>query len=270
MITGRRVRGALRRNRAVRTATALYRHRVCSAEDVVVASYPKSGNTWLKFVLADLLAGHETDFDLAERAIPLLGRPRAGTVELPGGGHLWKSHEPYSPLFRRRCTRAIYLVRDGRDVLISEYHFLRRKGRFAGGLDEFVDVFIRGKADGYGSWDKHVESWLDGWRGPRDARLILRYEDMLVDCAAALTPVTSFLGLPVQAEQLELAVQRNSFTSMRAKELATPRLATIASAGVAPLVRAGRAGQWRIDLTAEQRSHLWSAMPQLARLGYEA
>ena len=182
---GRGARAALRRNRALRTAAALYRHRACGPDDVIVASYPKSGNTWLKFLLADVLTDSDPDFARSERAIPLLGSP-AGSAVLPGGGHLWKSHEPYSPLYRRRCRRAVYLVRDARDVAISEYHFLTRKGRFDGDLDGFLDVFLAGSADGYGSWDAHVASWCDGWRGVQRDRISVRYEDMLADCEAAL------------------------------------------------------------------------------------
>src|SRR4051812_6576959 len=106
----RRLRGALRRNRCVRTSAAAYRHRVCSPQDVVIASYPKSGNTWLKFLLTDLLLGADANFDLAERAIPLVGARECGAASLPGGGRLWKSHEPYSSVYGRRCRRAVYLV----------------------------------------------------------------------------------------------------------------------------------------------------------------
>jgi Sulfotransferase domain len=264
---GRGARAALRRNRALRTAAALYRHRACGPDDVIVASYPKSGNTWLKFLLADVLTDSDPDFARSERAIPLLGSP-AGSAVLPGGGHLWKSHEPYSPLYRRRCRRAVYLVRDARDVAISEYHFLTRKGRFEGDLDAFLDVFLAGSADGYGSWDAHVASWCDGWRGAQRDRISVRYEDMLADCEAALAGVLRFLGADVPGRRVARAVERNSFARMRAKEIAG------APGGRAPTgsraqVRSGTAGQWRSQLSDDQRARFWAAMPQLARMGYE-
>jgi hypothetical protein len=256
-----RARAALRRNRAARTAAALHRHRGYGPNDVILASYQKTGNTWLKFLLADILTGAEPDFERSERAIPLLGRPAAGAAPLPGGGHLWKSHEPYSPLFRRRCARAIYLVRDARDVAISEYHFLQRKGRFAGDLGSFLDVFLAGRADGYGSWDDHVASFTAGWRGTADARIVVRYEDMLADCAGTLATVLRFLAIAAAPERVALAVERNSFAGMRAKE--------VVAAGTTPQVRAGQAGQWRAQLTAEQAARFWAALPQLVRMGYE-
>jgi hypothetical protein len=258
---GRRARAALRRNRTARTAAALYRHRACGPDDVILASYPKSGNTWLKFLLADILTDADTDFERSERAIPLLGSAATGAAPLPGGGHLWKSHEPYSPLFKRRCTRAIYLVRDARDVAISEYHFLQRKGRFTGELDRFLEVFLAGSADGYGSWDAHVTSWIDGWRGGPQDRITVRYEDMLADCAGTLAAVLRFLDVDASPERVALAVDRNSFANMRAKEAVT--------AGASPQVRAGRAGQWQTGFTAGQRARFFTAMPQLARMGYE-
>ena len=259
--TGGRLRAALRRNRAARTAAALHRHRGCGPDDVILASYPKSGNTWLKFLLADVLIDAEPDFERSERAIPLLGKPAAGAAPLPGGGHLWKSHEPYSPLFRRRCKRAIYLVRDARDVAISEYHFLQRKGRLGGDLGSFLDVFLAGRADGYGSWDDHVTSFTTGWRGAPDARIVVRYEDMLADPAGTLAGVLRFLAIAAPPERVALAVERNAFAGMRAKE--------VVAAGTTPQVRAGRAGQWQAEFTAAQRARFWAALPQLRRMGYE-
>jgi len=260
--TKARARAALRRNRAARTAAALYRHRGCGPHDVILASYPKSGNTWLKFLLADVLLDSEPDFERSERAIPLLGRTAAGAAPLPGGGHLWKSHEPYSPLYRRRCPRAIYLVRDARDVAISEYHFLQRKGRFAGDLGRFLELFLAGRADGYGSWDDHVRSFTAGWRGEPEARIVVRYEDMLADPAGALAGVLGILAVAAPPERVALAVARNSFAGMRAKEVVV--------AGKTPQVRAGRAGQWQSEFTAAQRERFWSALPQLRHMGYEA
>lgn len=266
---GHRLRGSLRRNRSVRKAAALYRHRSCGREDVVVASYPKSGNTWLKFLLADVLTDEDSDFERSESAIPLIGSRTVGSATLPSGGHLWKSHEPYSPLFRRRCTRSIYLVRDARDVAISEYHFLVRKGRFTGELGSFLDVFIAGRADAYGSWDAHVASWTAGWRGRDDDRITVRYEDMLDDCASAVARILRFLEVDVAPDRVALAVERNSFRNMRTKELTTGRFASMSNSGASPLVRVGTAKQWETQFTAEQRARFWSRMPQLGRMGYE-
>ena len=233
--TKARARAALRRNRAARTAAALYRHRGCGPHDVILASYPKSGNTWLKFLLADVLLDSEPDFERSERAIPLLGRTAAGAAPLPGGGHLWKSHEPYSPLYRRRCPRAIYLVRDARDVAISEYHFLQRKGRFAGDLGRFLELFLAGRADGYGSWDAHVRSFTAGWRGEPEGRIIVRYEDMLADRAGALgRGCWGFSRSPRRPSGWRL---RSSATRLRG---CAPRRSW--RPGETPQVRAGRPG----------------------------
>ncbi len=266
---GHRLRGSLRRNRPLRTAAALYRSRACRREDVVVASYPKSGNTWLKFLLADVLTDQDSDFERSESAIPLIGSGTVGSATLPGGGHLWKSHEPYSRLVGRRCTRAVYLVRDARDVAISEYHFLQRKGRFSGELDPFLDVFIAGQADAYGSWDAHVGSWTSGWRGREENRITVRYEDMLDDCASTLATILRFLEVDVAPGRVALAVERNSFPNMRTKELTTGRFATASQSRASPLVRVGAAKQWETRFTAQQRARFWSEMPQLGRMGYE-
>ena len=52
-----RVKGVLRRSPALRSAVVYEHHRGLRAEDIFIASYPRSGNTWIRFVLADLATG---------------------------------------------------------------------------------------------------------------------------------------------------------------------------------------------------------------------
>ena len=79
---------------------------------------------------------------------------------LPGGGRLIKSHEPYSGPQKRVYRKAIYLIRDGRDVAVSYYYTLIRRGLYEGDFGPFLRLFLGGGVDGYGPWHQHVESWL--------------------------------------------------------------------------------------------------------------
>src|SRR5437763_867640 len=82
------------------------RHLGLRPPDTVLVSYPKSGNTWMRFILAPLCAGREVDFESVQRVVPSLGQHRCGTRE-DRGWRLVKSHEPFRSTYGRRCGRAV-------------------------------------------------------------------------------------------------------------------------------------------------------------------
>lgn len=97
------------------------RHRTLGSADVPVAAYPKSGSTWLRFLLAEAVTGRTADFQSVGDVIPYVGKQRGAPHVLPSGGRLVKTHEPYRPEYRT----SVYLVRDIRDVVVSYYYMYR-------------------------------------------------------------------------------------------------------------------------------------------------
>src|SRR5256886_16759673 len=93
------------------------RHRGIDRNDVMVASYPRSGNTWLRFLLTKVLTGKSAAFDNVNNVIAEIGIHHEALMLLPGKGRLIKTHELYNPAY----PRAIYLIRDVRDSLLSQY-----------------------------------------------------------------------------------------------------------------------------------------------------
>src|SRR5579862_3428641 len=93
-------------------------------DDTFLVSYPKSGNTWVRFLLANLIyPNEEIGFSNINRVLPspdVLSRRFLKKLPRP---RILKSHQPYDLRFRR----VVYLVRDPRDVVISEYHFNLKK-----------------------------------------------------------------------------------------------------------------------------------------------
>src|SRR5215831_7110332 len=82
------------------------RHWGLDPNDAFIASYPRSGNTWLRFVLFDVLvSGQISGFDEVNHIIPEVGLHISGYPLLPGRGRLIKTHEPYQKEYRK----AIYL-----------------------------------------------------------------------------------------------------------------------------------------------------------------
>ena len=114
-----------------------------------------------------------------------------------------KSHECFDP----RYPRVVYIVRDPRDVVVSQYHYHRKLRKIADDspIEKFVTRFLAGETCPHGSWGQNVATWLYTSEGsPRF--LLLRYEDLLADAARELAKVVEFLHLwPVPNTLLKLS-----------------------------------------------------------------
>jgi hypothetical protein len=227
----------------LRSAIVRRRHRGIVDADLVLASFPKSGNTWARFVITHALLGSETDFDSVRSSSPYVGRQRGAPAVLLNGGRLIKSHEPYRS-YADRCP-TIYFVRDGRDVCVSYYFWLQRFGVDTGDFPQFTERFLTGEVGNYGSWQDHVSSWY-GARNFRPSRVaVVRYEDMLVDAAGTLATAFSAIGRPLDLQRLRQAVSANTVESMRSKESASRLLNRERGGSSISVVRSGTAGGWR-------------------------
>jgi len=215
--------------------------------DVIwIASYPRSGNTWFRFLLSSYFFGQAEDWfdqDRVVMALPHLvkrhsemapdsllsmlaeqasERPdRHGlTDELVFKTH-WMCNDAHP--FIDRSTRAIFLVRDPRDVLLSGANYKRLRGRLEGMSDtEYAMQFIRKGGDatwigeGYGGWAEHASSWLEQRRFPVHA---VRYEDLKSDPVETFGAVIDFAGWPRDDERIRAAVESASMRRLRSLEM---------------------------------------------------
>ncbi|HTV53663.1 MAG TPA: sulfotransferase domain-containing protein [Terriglobia bacterium] len=238
-------------------------HRGLCPADVFTASYPKSGVTWTRFVLFEVLSGMPSGFKSTNQLMTGIGKHTKGLRLLPGGGRLIGTHEQY----RKNYKRAIYLVRDARDVVSSEFAFLTALEYFHGSLDDYISTFLLtcGSAYGYGPWQRHVDSWLDSPLAGTDNMLLVRYEDLRQDPLPWFTRMVDFLGVKVEKDRLQQAIENNSIQKMREKEMKEPVRVSIKGR----FVRDGAVRGWVDRLTPAQvrliEKHAGSA---LLRLGY--
>ncbi len=188
-----------------------------------LASYPKSGNTWVRFLLYHYLYGELTESAALGRRIPdVLKDPLPVAGE---GPMLVKTHWVLSPKMPHveRTAGAIYVVRHPRDVVLSLINFYRLRDPEAPWTDEFMARnFIQGGGDpsiakmGFGTWVENVSTWLIQRRFPM---LLVRYEDLKADAPKELRRMIEFLGEPVDAARLARAVELSSFDRMRELEV---------------------------------------------------
>jgi hypothetical protein len=263
----------------LRAPFAWWRHRDIQPDDVFLASFERSGSTWLRFLLCEILTGDSAAFEHINNVIPEMGRQAGIPPALPGKHRLIKTHESYRSVYQR----AIYLVRDLRDVLLSNFARMEEMDfvRFFSAdrsLDGYLQAFLKGKTAPFGSWQNHVDSWFDSPLAARGDLLVVRFEDLRRDTEPNLAKIIDFLGMAASPEALRRAIENNSLERMRAKEDATKKSG--ADAGLLRMhrssredgrfVRKGAVGGWRAKLTPVQLQLIDRyAGPALQRAGYD-
>lgn len=150
-----------------------------------------------------------------------------------------KEHKPYNELARQYIKRAIYIARDGRDAMVSYWHFCNQRDGTAIPFSEFIELSAKPEHS-YGSWKVHVSSWMNA---PLEGKLVLRYEDLLVDTAVGLRRALEFSEIEVTEAAVASAVERASFNSMR--KLENTRGFNLEMLKTVEFVREGKSGSWR-------------------------
>lgn len=238
-------------------------------DDIYIVSYPKSGNTWVRFMLGNLYSQADAvTFSNLEQRVPDIYQNSSRTLSKLPRPRILKSHEYLDPRYRK----VIYIVRDPRDVAVSYYHFLIKMRVIADDypLADYIDRFIGGELDPFGSWHDHAGGWIGARQGRGDF-LLLRYEEMLDNPVRELRKVTEFIGHPVTGAQVEAAVAMSSFERMRTMEQQEGSQWAAIKSGLTdkPFIRKGQKGAWRTELPIEAIDRIESAWSGLMLdLGY--
>jgi hypothetical protein len=187
------------------------------SNDVFIASHGRSGDTMLRFILGEILSGVPTNFDNIQQIVPEIGVHSRACAILPGNGRLIKSHEPY----RRKYKRAIYLIRDVRDTVLSYFARETAVGSIhpeCQDLDDYISAFMQGKINHFGRWQAHVEGWMNSPLVHRGDLLLVRFEDLRQDTERTISRCLEFLGKPTDPSLVRAAIANNTLERMRAKE----------------------------------------------------
>lgn len=217
-------------------------------DDVYITSYPKSGNTWVKFLVANLLYTEiQINFDNIELLISDIYKRTDKQLLKMKRPRILKSHES----FNFRYKNVIYIVRDPRDVTVSFYYHQLRVGRITNNLsqDDYIKAFIDGEYGPSGSWGEHVGSWL-GARQKDDNFLLIRYEDLKKQALEPLTQIARFLKITRRKKDLLNAIDNSSFEKMKRYERISTKWEEHDSTVVnIPFIRSGIVGDYRNQLS---------------------
>ncbi len=267
-----------------------------------LASFPKSGNTWVRAFLHNLMRNSAEPYDINKLSDLTLGdsqvrwfqrfanKPaRDFTTEelaaLRPRVHQHFTQTSPDPVFVKthnavmeyggaamislqHTAGAIYVIRNPLDVVISHSH------HYGNSIDRTIEIMategsVTAAGDNHvpelhSSWSNNVRSWTGV---PNPALHVMRYEDMLDKPLGSFTRLVKFLRLPASRERIERAVRRSSFKVLQEQE---KRHGFIERTAVSErFFRSGKAGQWRTELSAEQVARVVEAhREQMGRFGY--
>ena len=201
-----------------------------------VTSYPKSGNTWMRFLLAHLLIGNIKSSADVNRYIPGVGGSPNERIKLPADKPVMlKTHWTITcsnPLFNETLG-FVYLVRNPLDIMMSFFNFnlLRfmrseknpTEKQIAAIRSEYIDTFIGhrgnplgGSGGGHTNWIENVRLWHTA--SERYPSVMVRYEDMLNDTRKEVQRVLQFFNHEVSDQKIRQAIHKSSFNSMKKQE----------------------------------------------------
>ncbi len=236
--------------------------------DVFICSYPKSGATWLGYLLAQLTAAtpqrEPMGLDAFHQFVPdvNLAYTQGGSLAMYA-----KLAEPRFFLCHAACDqrlpRVVYILRDPRDTMVSYWHyqkFLDRKDNLS--LGQFV-----GQGHWPCEWDQHVAGWLLPRRHPK--LLLLTYEQLHQDLPACLDRLIEFVGLRCSPARVESAIEASRFENMRAAE---ERFGVESKKGDENerFIRRGRVGSWQQEMGYAELSLLEERYGKVMReVGYQ-
>lgn len=238
--------------------------------DSFLVGYPKSGTTWLRFLVANLAyPDQQISFENIERFIPDPALHHDSNLIKMKSPRILKTHRVFDPRFRK----IVMIVRDPRDVMISYHKFCIKMRKFSSEASrlEFIEAFLSGQIDGYGTWEQNIGSWWGALNHEPDRLHLVRYEDLTSDPIEKMTKIASFLQLERTAEQIQSAVERSSANEMRKLEKQTAHKWKALRDGDQNIAFVGKAqpNAWESKLDQEEVQRIESKWkPTLERFGY--
>jgi aryl sulfotransferase len=243
-------------------------------DDIIIATYGKSGTTWTQQIVSQLIFGGAEGIDVSRLSpwvdLRIMPKEAIAGLELQTHRRFLKTHLPVDALVFSPKAKYIYIGRDGRDAAWSLYNHHSRA------TDDFFKAFAsvpgchgpaleRGTADAHGFYTRwftgngepywpfweNIRSWWQIRHLPNV--LLMHFDDMKRDLPAAVRRIAAFLDIEVAAELLPRIVEHCSFDYMKAHaEKVAPLGGVLWEGGAQTFVNKGTNGRWRDTLSAAE------------------
>ena len=243
-------------------------------DDIVIATYAKSGTTWTQQIIGQLLFDGDEDVAVAEMSpwLDLRVPPaevKIQALEAQQHRRFIKTHLPVDALVYSPRAKYIYVARDGRDVVWSLYNHHANANALCYQLlndtpgrvgppiappiasirQYFLDWLDR---DGYPFWPfwENIRSWWEIRELPN--LMLLHFDELRRDLPAGMRRIAAFLDVPNDATRFPAQVEHCTFDWMKANAAkSAPLGGQIWEGGAEVFINKGTNGRWRDILTAE-------------------
>ncbi|KAJ1685342.1 hypothetical protein LUZ63_016732 [Rhynchospora breviuscula] len=249
--------------------------------DIFLASFPKSGTTWLKAMIFSILARANCSLDThplrslnPHQCVPFMevefATGRSKIIEVIPSPRVMNTHLPYFLLpdsITDSSCLIVYVWRDPKDVLVSMWYFVQK---ILGGpdkiatFDQFYEFFCQG-VDTFGPiWNHILEYWEESRRRPEKI-LFLKYENILQEPVKYAKQLARFIGCPFSETEenqrvVEQIVELCSIKKLKDFDVNKDGDRVMSSMDVriskGYFFRKGEAGDWKSHMTQEMAERL--------------
>jgi hypothetical protein len=177
---------------------------------IYIIGYPKSGNTWLSY-----LVSYSLNMVYDDMNAPGVHPRRESIRKQVKGGHSHKSYTPsFGQVFKthrlldnlKAEDRVIYIVRDPRDVIISYYYYLNNSSNGSIEMSSVIDKVLK-------EWAEHLSFYKNV---PNTS--FIKYEDLLQNSLNALNNLFETMEIAVDENVLKSAIEIFSFENMSGRK----------------------------------------------------
>ena len=225
-------------------------------DDQILASFPKTGSTWIRYFLYTLLSqrlnNQSSSIDSMNSKMPEFANKNFFNkwifTETP---RIVKTHQKGLGVFKN--NKVALIVRDPRDIVISYYNYLNglRSSNSHGSLSQVM----RDNRVGFKPFFNHFDSWRNS------AKLILRYEDLKNKPNSSFAKLATFFDIKRNSDEIASAIKSSNFANMRIAQEKSQDLMAEFKEGH-QFLRAGRTDQWRDLFTVEDIEYYESLKDQ--------
>ena len=228
-----------------------------------LVSYPRSGNTWMRFLLSNLLhPAEDVNYNTLHNFIPDMHQLQLYKGEWKKA-EILKSHFAVFPAYFEPYTKIIYMYRDPRDAALSDWYYQQGEWathQFHGTLSEWIDKFIEGPG-AWGTWREHIWTWCS--LPMPSPTLHVCYENLIDNPLKEMRKITEFMGWNFDDEALRRTIQKSCYKNLlniRARNGQHQKLQGLR----------GTYGGWKEEFSKEDAEKIWNwAKDLMLKLGYK-
>nr|XP_046232942.1 sulfotransferase 2B1-like [Scatophagus argus] len=233
-------------------------------DDIIIATYPKSGTTWMQEIVPLIMNGGDPasveTLPNWER-VPWLEACNSCSLNLEQrpSPRMFATHFQYNLMpssFFEIKPKVIYVMRNPKDVFTSSFHYYGMTSFLVhpGPQSEFLHKFLDGKVM-FGSWFDHIKSWLNA--EDKEHIMYISYEEMIMDLKDSVARIAQFLEKSLDAEVIEKIADRCLFKNMKQNKMSNYSTVSheLMDQTKSEFLRKGIAGDWTNQLTEAEAEY---------------